>query len=438
MSPATGQSGFEHVPLSHNQMARISTVYGVDQWVQPPCVFGLHIQADINTKLLAQSLNVVAWRHSALRTFFPRDAAPAKAACAYPTEAHWDLQVAEASGDGLADGELVKWLHQPFEPWQPPLMRAALLRQGPADWLLGLAVDHLNFDGASVGGLALDLSHVWRRLAEGAAPHDLAEPVAPYTDFIEWQRDWMGRFGASALAYWMPRWKANSMFPELPIARTGRPRDLNAVGRIWERAVPLAALQRIHEAIGVGNAYYSPFMLIAAALFHILSKSSQDDDLALLFPFANRLMPGSERAIGYYSNRLILTIPRPVHPNLKEIAEAVRNATISGLEYGSLPFGVISSMLFAGETGRRPASGYLFLNVQDSDQVYSIPGGRAVSVPIDSAEDFADYPSLTVICTLDHAADQMILRCAYSTRFYAEGTVSDFMSDVLDTLVQGA
>jgi hypothetical protein len=400
-------------------------------------VFGLRIRGEVDVRLLEESLSVIARRHSALRTFFPRDLPPGKAACMYPEAARWDLRVAVAGDDGSGAADQVKWLHEPFELWQPPLMRAVLLSCGPSDWLIGLAVDHLNFDGASVGALSLDLSRVWMKLAEGARPDQLAEPVVPYVDFIEWQWKWLDRFGPEALAYWIPRWEKSGKYPKLPIAQDGQPQEPNASGRIWQQSVPLPDLQRMYDAVGANNSYFSLFMLVATALFHVLSKTSEDELLGLLFPFANRLMPGSEQAVGYYINRLVLTIPRPTCPRLRDTAEAVRSATISALEYAPLPYGLISSTLFADAVEQRPGEGYLFLNVQDAEQSYRVPGGSAVSDPMDSAEDFSDYPSLTVVYTLDRASDQMILYCGYSSRFYSPDTVHGFMSEVIGTLTQG-
>jgi Condensation domain len=422
-----GPGAGDFVGLSCNQALRLALAYGEDQWLQPPARFAVRICAPVDQDALARALAMVARRHSALRTFFPADSPSGLAVCMHPDHAQWPMLVADGGGDAPAGREALEWLRRPFSPGRPPLLRAVLIRQDSNDWLLGLAVDHLNFDGGSIPVILRDLSAAWQQLATGAGDATPPGPAVPYECFVRWEADWLARMGGQALAYWTPRWEEAGLFPSLQLPVRQDVPEAGQAGRVWERALELSGIRRAAEQIGAG--YFSPFMLVAAALFWVMKERFGVVDHGLHFAFSNRRMPGSDQAIGYYSNRLLLRVVTARQASFPELATATRSAAALALKYGSLPYGLISERLFPAERSRRPSQRYLFLNIQPEGQVYAVPGGTARLVSI-SRPDEVFNPGLMVDCGVDDTAGTMVLRCAYRSAFYTERTVDAFMSEV--------
>jgi hypothetical protein len=430
-----GRDAGDFVGLSCNQALRLALAYGEDQWLQPPARFAVRICAPVDKETLAEALAMVARRHSALRTFFPADSPGGLAVCMHPDDAHWPMLVADGGADGPAGRAALEWLRQPFSPGSHPLLRAALIRQDSDDWLLGLAVDHLNFDGGSIPVLLHDLSAAWQLLASGAGDAARPGPAEPYERFVRWEADWLARMGGQALAYWTPQWEGAGLFPSLLLpVRQDVPQDGQA-GRVWERTLGLTEMRHAGEQIGAG--YFSPFMLVAATLFWVMKERFRVTDHGLHFAFSNRRMPGSDRAIGYYSNRLLLHVATTRKASFPELATATRRSAALALKYGSLPFGLITEHLFPVERTRRPGHRYLFLNIQQEGQTYAVPGGTARLVSI-SRPDETFNPGLMVDCGVDDTAGTMVLRCAYGSRFYTDPAVDSFMSEVAARLGAGA
>ena len=422
-----GRGAGDFVGLSCNQALRLALAYGEDRWLQPPARFAVRICAPVEKEALAEALAMVARRHSALRTFFPADSPRGLAVCRHPDDAHWPMLVADGGEDASAGHAALEWLRQPFSPGSHPLLRAVLIRKDSNDWLLGLAVDHLNFDGESIPVLLRDLFAAWRLLASGAGLATPPGSAVSYEHFVRWEADWLARMGGQALAYWTPQWEGVGLFPSLLLpVRPDIPKDGQA-GRVWERSLGLTEMRRAGEQIGAG--YFSPFMLVAATLFWVMKERFGVTDHGLHFAFSNRRMPGSDRAIGYYSNRLLLHVATSRQASFPELATATRRSAALALKYGSLPFGLITERLFPVERTRRPSRRYLFLNFQQEDQTYAVPGGTAKLVSI-ARPDEVFNPGLMVDCGVDDTAGTMVLRCAYGSRFYTDPAVDAVMSEV--------
>jgi Condensation domain len=417
------------VKMSRNQMSRVELAR-VAGYQLPPSGMALRITGLVQRRMLAEALTVVARRHCALRNFSPLSLPRCTGASMSPADAEWPLTFVDARDVTIEDTGVFERLYEPFNLEQPPLLRAALIRLSTEDWLLGLAVDHTNFDGGSIAALSRDLAFVWQSLSRGAKAVDLSSPVVPYDRFVCWEEDWLSRRGEEAFAFWAPQWRATGLFPGVPLPRRPATNDDHELGRKWERILRLEQIEDVGTRLCAG--YFTPFMLLSAALFKAIAEHSCAPGLSLLFPFSNRLMKGSRDGVGYYSNRLLLRNPLAEGRSLGSIAIAVRSNTLSALKYGSLPYGLVRERLFAKEPTSEQES--LYLNMLEAGQEYEIPGGKARVESIDRAEDFGFYPGLTVNCTIDRAKATVDVCCAYGSRFYREDDVNAFMAEVVANL----
>lgn len=421
------------VGTSYGQRARLRAAYGADKWLRPASGMVLQVKAPVDERLLAEALTIVARRHSALRTFFPRHLAPDFAACILPDDSEWPLSVANESAISQFETQEMRRLHRPFSPDDPPLLRAALLRQDTEKYLIGLAVDHLNFDGESVPSLARDLTSVWRLLDNGAEASRLSALVKPYEQFACWQQEWLVRMGEEAFAYWAPQWESAGPFPKLPFPDPEEASVEGSRARTWEHSLPLADVQRRGRALGKGH--FTEFMLVAAALLKVISKQFGISEPGLLFPFSNRLTEGFSEAIGYYNNRLLLRPPLGNRSSFADVADEVRRAAFDSFKYGPFPFDLIGERLFPEELSRRPNNKHLYLSIVKVGQEYVVPGGSATEVSIDVARDMSADPGMLVSYVIDQSEGMASLQCTYGPSFYAATDIDLFMSEVLDNLM---
>ena len=194
------------IPLSFAQQR----LWFLDQLAPGTAIYAipaaLRLTGPLDVAALEGALNAVVARHEALRTTFaaaegrpeqvvaPALAVPLPVAdlSALPPAAREAAVVARAQAEAGA----------PFDLAAGPLLRAALLRLGPAEHVLLLTLHHVVADGWSMDVLLRELSGAYGAISRGEAPALPALPVQ-YGDYAAWQRGWLqGEVLEGQLAYW--------------------------------------------------------------------------------------------------------------------------------------------------------------------------------------------------------------------------------------------
>ncbi|MFP3939248.1 MAG: amino acid adenylation domain-containing protein [Thermoanaerobaculia bacterium] len=294
--------------------------------------------------LLARTLREVARRQEALRTTLPQEGGSPIQRIA--PRARLPLPVVDLAGlpaeDRDREARRVARVEaeRPFDLGRGPLVRARLVRLGPAgdgaeeDRLL-VTLHHAVFDGWSVGVLLNELAGVYGALAAGE-PVRLPEPPVQYADYAAWQRRWLaGDALEEQLGYWRSRLAGAPPVLELP---TDHPRPAVQSfrgGRVPCRLEPelSAALAEIGRSTGA-----TPFMVLLAAFMALLARYTGARDLVVGSPVAGRNRAEIEGLLGLFVNTLPLRADLAGDPSFEEMVSAVRQAAVGALAHQDLPF----------------------------------------------------------------------------------------------------
>jgi acyl carrier protein len=215
----------------------------------------LRLRGVLAEEALGRSLDALVARHEALRTAIreiagqPRQVVMPAAALPLPVDdlGGLDPSSREAAARRLVDQENAR----PFDLEAGPLLRARLVRLGPAEHLLCLTFHHIAFDGWSIGVLVRELAALYRAHATGRAPRLPALPVQ-YPAFAVWQRS---PAFADALEPDLDYWRAQlADLPPIELAPDrARPAVQAARGALHHFVVPgevREGLQAYVEATG--------------------------------------------------------------------------------------------------------------------------------------------------------------------------------------------
>ena len=364
---------------SYMQLARLRAAYADDPWLKPPIAFGLHLPA-ASVRHLPAALSLMLRRHPILCASFPG-----------PDSVDYH----EPPGPDAVQLEFVdaSWTHEsvlakirsPFAPGEDRLYRFVVASDDtdPAGIVLVVAIDHLLFDGYSVGVFRRELGAL---LAGETDLDKVFGPAADYREFVEEQQRFVeSPAGLAARDHWLRRWSRSGLYPALPqpgfladpaaalrhVSLTARPND-----RRLARTLPgCAALATLSQAI------------------HACASRSPGEKLGItaITPYANR----SRRfmnSLGYFDNRVQVSLVAE-----EGFEQTLRNATAEWMEmlrHGQYPFELIVREFFVEEYARRAQSPYLFFT--------SSPQPRPASLPVPELADFTDveafkdFNSLTV------------------------------------------
>jgi amino acid adenylation domain-containing protein len=337
--PLTRVSRDQELPLSFAQQR----LWFFDQ-LEPGNLFynlpnAIRLSGALDVGALERAFQEIIRRHEVLRTSFGnRDGQPflmitPPGTVTLRVTDISDLAASEreAQANELATQETKK----AFDLAKGPLIRASLVKLGPEDHVLLIAMHHIVSDGWSMGAVFFRELAVLYRAFRAGQPSPLAELPIQYADFAVWQRHWLqGETLDRQLAYW--RKQLAGVAPlELPTDRP-RPDEQRFHGAHQSIKLPAelsAQLQGLSRQEGV-----TLFMTLLAAFQTLLSRYSGQEDIAVGTPIAGRNRSELEGLIGFFVNTLVMRTDLSGDPTFKQLLGRVRDVCLGAYDHQDVPF----------------------------------------------------------------------------------------------------
>ncbi|MEA5601597.1 amino acid adenylation domain-containing protein [Nostoc sp. UHCC 0252] len=308
----------------------------------------LHLTGSLNFTALKQTFNEIVRRHETLRTRFVMVQQPVQAIAPSLTIPLplIDLRNFDSpERDTRVQQIVTQEAQHPFNLTTGPLLRVKLLQLDEAEYLLLLNLHHIVADGWSIGVLIKELGVLYKALAEDKRSYSLSTllPELPiqYADFAQWQRDWLQGVAAngisplqSQLFYWQKQLNGISVL-NLPTDRL-RPAVPSYRGAKQFLELPHSLTQAL-EALSYQEGL-TLFMTMLAAFQTLLYRYTQQEDIAVGSPIANRNRSELEGLIGFFVNSLVLRTDFSGNPTFRELLNRVREVTLGAYSHQDLPF----------------------------------------------------------------------------------------------------
>ena len=222
---------------------------------------------------------------------------------------------------------------RPFDLAKGPLFRARMLRLGPDDHVLVLAMHHIVTDGWSIGVLYRELCASYAAYVEGREPELPPLPIQ-YADYAVWERAQAGRM-EEQLAYWRTTLRGAPALLDLPLDRPRPPVQTHAGGMVRLKYPPAfgETMRNLAQRLEV-----TPFMVVLAAFYALLARWSGQDDIVVGTPTAGRSRKETEGLVGFFINTLALRTRLDGDPTFAELVERVRETSIGAYAHQDAPF----------------------------------------------------------------------------------------------------
>ncbi|PAW89701.1 MAG: non-ribosomal peptide synthetase [Pedosphaera sp. Tous-C6FEB] len=394
--------------------------------------FRLH--GPLDGALLERALQALAARHETLRTTFELRGSEVMQVVALRAE--FRLETADLSGLAMADQEAQlaglagEWARRGFDLERGPLWRVGLVRLGAVEHALVVVVHHIVFDGWSLGVLCRELGSLYGSLLAGRPP-ELPELRVQYADFAHWQERFLSGHTLTRLTdYWRRNLQDAPPALELPTDRA-RPavESLQGANRFFvlPRALraELAALALREEV--------TLFMVLMAAFKVLLFRHSQQDDVTVGVPFANRNPRETEALIGCFLNTLPLRTGLAGNPTFAELLQRVKQTTLEAHDHAELPFESLVQLLPTGrDLSRSPWFQHFF-------QLRNVPRERIEAGPVRSEMKLLTNGTtkFTLSLHVDELDGELACDWEYDTALFDAETI-DRLAARWETLLRGA
>ncbi|MBO1055966.1 MAG: amino acid adenylation domain-containing protein [Dolichospermum sp. JUN01] len=306
----------------------------------------LRLVGTLNQVALEQSLQEIIHRHEALRTnLITVDGQPRQI---IQTATNWtvsvvDLRHLSTTAQEIAAQQLVQQQAlQPFDLEKQALVRATLVVLSVTEHLFLVCMHHIVSDGWSMGVFVQELATLYNAYSIGQ-PANLAPLPIQYADFALWQRQWLaGDVLQNQLTYWQQQLKDAPTLLSLPTDRP-RPAVQTTAGAYHEFALSVELSQKLTKLSQEQGV--TLFMMLLAAFDTLLYRYTEQSDILVGTPIANRNRSEIEGLIGFFVNTLVLRTDLSGNPSFAELLTRVRLMAMDAYAHQDLPFEMLVEVL---------------------------------------------------------------------------------------------
>ncbi|WP_344446878.1 amino acid adenylation domain-containing protein, partial [Kitasatospora nipponensis] len=338
----------------------------------------------LDAEALRRAVQRLVARHEALRTTFvstggqvfqtPRSDLPT------PYELRDLTGLAPDAAARTLRGEVRDGDRRPFRLEEELPLRVTLFRVGAGEHRLHLVLHHIAGDGWSLRLLMRDLAGLYTEEcdrptgppADGSRPNgsrlngslpsgSLPELSVQYIDYAEAVRDPDRQAAIEAdLDYWVERLAGHPSL-ELPTDAPVPAAEHGGSGNAVRDLAPATcrAVRELAERTGTTS-----FEVLLAALNLLLARLSDQQDLVIGFPVANRPGVELEEVVGLFLNTLVVRTDLSGDPTFGELLRRVSEGVRGAYEHQNAPFELLVERLNPARSLDRPPIFDVMLNYQ--------------------------------------------------------------------------
>jgi amino acid adenylation domain-containing protein len=395
-----------------NRLEGAGTAYHLGIW--------LRLWGELRLEALQRALVDVVRRHEILRTTFSTQ--DGQIVQEISSDVEFDLKIEDLCLLDSRSRELRARLLEREEVMRPfdlevgPLIRGCLIRLSDDEHILLLTMHHIISDGWSLKIIQRDLSELYRSYHDGE-PAALPPLSLRYADYVHWEHEWLrGDRLDRQLGYWRERLAGAPPWLQLPTDRP-RPATQSFRGAYTSFRIDDALTERLKNFARLRG--MSLFMALLGSWAILLSKLSDEKDLVIGTPVANRPYSGVENLVGFFVNMLPLRLRVRDESTVEEFFDQLCERALEDYEHQALPFEKIVEVVHPKrDLSRHPLFQVVlaFQNVPPSQ--VTLPGIKV------SAEDLEDeIAKFDLLLSLEETGGAIEGKLNYATDIFDGETV---------------
>ncbi len=380
----------------------------------------LRLHGPLNVVALQRSLTSILERHESLRTHFVATGgvpiqviAPASA---------FEMLLIDLTTEATAPPEarltalLEQYTKQAFDLSTDLMLRTTLFRLGDQTHVLQIVVHHIASDGWSMGILTRELGQLYQAYVSGQ-PNPLPELPIQYADFAHWQRQWLSsQVLETYLSYWQQQLTGAPSLLELPTdyPRPPQPSYRGATLSFSVNQTLTNALKQLSQQNST-----TLFMTLLAAFKTLLYRYTQQDDIVIGSPIANRNRTELEGLIGFFANTLALRTDLSGQPSFRQLLTRMRQVALDAYSYQDMPFEkLVEELQPERNLGYSPIFQVMFVLQNTPQSMQQLADLQIQPEPIKSTTAKFD---LTL--SISEGADALTGNLEYSTDLFEAATI---------------
>ncbi|MBG9792896.1 hypothetical protein ABD76_10500 [Paenibacillus dendritiformis] len=325
----------ELMPLSHEQM-RMMTIYQHDpdsaSYNMPAAI---ELKGELDARALEEALCRIVMRHEILRTIYCNHEGGVYQQVMPADRFTFEIQEVGGLRPDLLEREIGQYASEPFKLFEDLSFRAKLLRCEPDVSILLLNIHHIAADGWSIHILIKELIIIYCALLLGEEPA-LEDLPCSYADYAYWQAQTAALEPVhERLDFWIRHLQdapQRLLFPtDYP-----RPDVLTNRGDIYLFTVGKELTSRAKAWCREQDA--TLFMFLFSIYNLLVFRYTNQNDICIGVPVANRIHRHTEPLIGFFANTLALRTQLHGQDTFLDLLKRVKHTVTDAFKHQDVPF----------------------------------------------------------------------------------------------------
>lgn len=394
------------------QLEPESTAYNIPAAVR--------LKGKLDRASLEKALQEIVRRHEILRTTFTT--VNGKPMQVVAPESSLQVNFRDLSAEPQAEREkklreiLDKDTAVVFNLNKGPLLITNLIRLAEQEHVLHIVMHHIISDGWSVSVFVKEFTTLYLSYTQ-KRPSPLPKLAIQYADFAQWQKKRLdGEVKEKQLAYWKSKLGGSLPVLELP---TDHPRPAVKSYRGHKRtiSIPAETLRNLRQLSQQQGA--TMFMILLSAFYALLYRYSNQDDICVGTPIANRNRAETEALIGFFVNTLVLRADISEQPSFKELLGRVKETSLEAFTYQDLPFEMLVEELQPERSmSHTPLFQVMFVHQNATEGELKLPGLEIEALPLGN-----ENAKFDLMLTVSELRDSLACSFEYDSDLFEESTI---------------
>ncbi|HEY1164510.1 MAG TPA: amino acid adenylation domain-containing protein, partial [Chitinophaga sp.] len=301
------------------------------------------------------------------------------------------------------------------------LLRVRLVKTGKEAFVLLVTMHHIATDGWSIGVLIKEFSALYTAYSQGQ-DNPLPELTVQYADYAHWQQDWLkDKVLEEIKGYWSEQLRSLPPVHSLPLDHP-RPGIQTFSGNTIYSKIDAAALNKLKGICDKEGT--TLFAGLYAAFTVLLARYSNENDIVVGTPIANREQAEVAGLIGFFVNMLVLRSQVSVELSFVELIRQTRQMLFDAYAHQQMPFDMLVSELQPARNAAYSALFQIMFVLQNNEKAaIKLPGLSLRQM--EQSRPFAQYDlSLHV----DEHSNGLSLSWEYNTDIFERSTIQRMAS----------
>ncbi|WP_053002644.1 non-ribosomal peptide synthetase, partial [Kordia jejudonensis] len=376
----------------------------------------MRIKGKLDIQLLNEALKLLINRHEALRTVFRDDDGIGYQHVMKSDDFQLTHVTKLSENTNIADF-IDKTTSQAFDLANDYMLRATIVQENEESHVMILVLHHIASDGWSLPIVISELETYYQHLRD-KTPVNLPPLPIQYTDYSIWQRNYLsGTILEEKLAYWKEKLQ-NAPVLNLPTDYV-RPAVKSTEGALHRFKIDATTTAKLNKITNTNGA--TLFMTLLSAYKILLYRYTQQTDITVGTPIANREQEEIAGLVGFFINTIVLRNQLNTNEDFNSLLQQVKQTCLSAYTHQDVPFErIVDHLAVERDQSRSPLFQTMFI-FQNTEEIGEMNLGESSVETVATTHTTAQFD---LLFTAMETASEIAIHIEYVTALFKEETIA--------------